>query len=81
MSDYARWADLAHTVKGLAPPPPSVETGPPGSDEPGVVRTTNSFIGMFHAAQAGPNRGEIEAALSYLGSLAPAEEAGDDAAA
>jgi hypothetical protein len=41
-------------------------------------RLTTSFIGL-HTAQRGVNRGDIEAALSYLIDLAP-EEA-DDAAA
>ncbi len=77
---YSRYEDMRRTLKDLAPPPPSIETGPPGSDERGVVRTTNSFIGMFRA-QTGPQRGEIEAALSYLVSLGAEDQEGDDAAA
>jgi len=84
---YSRYADMHHVIKGLTPPPPVVETGPPGSEDPRVVRpVTNSFLGVHTTQASGPARGDIEAALGYLASLAPsedpaAEESGDDAAA
>ncbi len=79
MSNFARWADLARTVKDLAPPP-SVETGPPGSDEPGLVRPTNAFVGFHGTQPSGIPRGTVEQVLGHLADMAP-EEAGDDAAA
>src|SRR5215203_4394079 len=36
---YSRYEGLHQTLKGLAPPPPSIETGPPGSEDPSVRRT------------------------------------------
>jgi hypothetical protein len=84
---YSRYAGLRQTLKGLTPPPPSFETGPPGSDDARVVRpVTNSFLGVHTTQASGPPRGEIEAVLNHLVALAPAEapdvaeEAGDDAA-
>ncbi len=78
------WADLAGTIKGLAPPPPppSIETGPPGSDEPGVVRpATNAFIGL-HTQPSGISRGHVEQVLGYLVDLGGEDqEDGGDAAA
>jgi hypothetical protein len=78
---YSRYEGLSRTLKGLAPPP-SIETGPPGSGDPPVMRTTNSFIGMVHTArQAGPDRGRIEQVLGYLVSLGGGEEEGGSDAA
>ena len=58
LANYARWADLAHVVKGLTPAEPVVEGAP-------AQRLTQSFIGL-HTAQRGVNRGDVEATLQHL---------------
>lgn len=72
--DYVRYEDLFYVLKNLTPPPPNREGEP-------VQRLTQSFIGGgVQTTQRGPDRGEVEAMLQHLISLA-SSEGGRDAAA
>lgn len=74
LAEYARYEDLHYVLKNLTPPPPSREGEP-------VQRLTQSFIGGgVQTTQRGPDRGEVEAMLQHLISLA-SSEGGKDAAA
>ncbi len=73
LSEYARWADLAKTVRDLTPNVP-VDEGAPAQ------RLTQVVIGVHAAQPSGISRGTVEQVLGHLADLAP-EEAGDDAAA
>ena len=60
LADYAKHEDFAYTLKGLAPPPPSLE------DQP-VQRLTQVVGGaVMTTRSAGPPRGEVEGLLAYL---------------
>jgi hypothetical protein len=58
---YATIADSQYDLKELTPPPPSEEPAPGGQNMVSIVSVTRQSFG--------PNRGEIEGALSYLASL------------
>ncbi len=74
LSDYARWADLAKTVKDLTPSVPVDENAP-------SQRLTTAFIGVHAAQPSGISRGTVEQVLGYLSDLAPEPREGEDAAA
>jgi hypothetical protein len=75
-------ASLEATLKRLAPPPPPVESGPPGSGR--SQRLTQGFLGGGTGVQttdmnSGPSRGEIEQVLAHLASLEVGESGADAA--
>ena len=74
MANYARWADLARTVKDLTPAEPFVEGAP-------AQRLTTSFVGLHTTQPSGISRGHVEQVLGYLADLAPEPHEGEDDAA
>jgi hypothetical protein len=58
---YATIADASYDLKDLTPPPPSEEAAGPGQNMVDIVNITRQSFG--------PNRGDVEGALSYLASL------------
>ena len=58
---YATIADSHYDLKDLTPPPPSNEASGPGQNMVSIINVTRQSFG--------PNRGDVEGALSYLAGL------------
>jgi multidrug efflux pump subunit AcrA (membrane-fusion protein) len=64
---FGWWSDMHYLLKDLTPPAPSEDT------ESAPMGNSMSVLGVVSTRSSGPARGEVEAMLAYLTSLAPKE--------
>ena len=63
LAAYSRFEDLRYVLKGLEPPIEAADNTAPAQ------RLTTAVIGLQTTGSTGPDRGQVEAMLSYVASL------------